>query len=452
MKQIDKYIGKKVLVLGLAKSGYMAAKLLDRLGAIVTVNDKSDLDHDEHAKELEQMGIQVIGGSHPLELITNDLFCIVKNPGIPYRNPLLKEALKKNIPIITEVEIAGELSESEFIGVTGSNGKTTTTMMLGEMMKGSRFNPLVAGNIGTVLSGVVEHSTKENVIVTELSSFQLLGTKTFHPHVAVVLNIFGNHLDYHGSIEEYAKAKSRITVNQTEDDFLVYNAENKEVLDHIVSVSKAKKVPFSSHALTKEGAYIEDDQIYFKNEKIMSTKDVMIRGFHNLENALAALAAAKIYGVSSKDIKEILANFSGAPHRCQLIHTLHGRLFYNDSKATNILATSKALATFPDQSVILLAGGLDRGNTFDDLVPHLTNVKAVITFGETKEKIIDACQKAGIEMIKIVQNVEEAVPVAYRLSEVGDIILLSPACASWDQYDSFEQRGDIFVKHVHMLN
>ncbi|WP_240697285.1 UDP-N-acetylmuramoyl-L-alanine--D-glutamate ligase [Sporolactobacillus sp. THM19-2] len=443
-------MNKKVVVLGLGKSGYAAAKLMKVLGANVTVNDRNDLSADPHALELERQGIKVIGGAHPLDLIDETVDVLIKNPGIPYSNPMVRKAQKTGVRVITEVEIAAEVSEAPFIGVTGSNGKTTTTMLIGEMMKGSTHQPVVAGNIGTALCSVVQQVSPQNVLVSELSSFQLLGTETFHPEVAVVLNIFEHHLDYHGTVENYAKAKARITLNQTADDTLIYNADSRRCVHYIAEVSKANKVPFSTTKRLPEGAYIQDDVIYFRNEKIMPCSQMGLPGEHNLQNALAAVAAARIYGVPAPFIAGVLRSFTGVRHRLQYVDTIQGRIIYNDSKATNILATSKALHAFPGKGIVLLAGGLDRGNGFDELVPFLkkADIRAVLLFGQTAAKLQDACKKAKIPIIKTVENVEAAVPEAFALSKPGDVILLSPACASWDQYKSFEQRGDIFIHDV----
>lgn len=452
MKDITTYTGKKVLVLGFAKSGYAAAKVLHRLGANVVVNDRSSLAEDSRAQELQTLGIAVVDGGHPLSLLTDDLALIVKNPGIPYSNPLLEEAQKRNIAIITEVELAYQLSEAPFIGITGSNGKTTTTMIIGDMLKNGDKHPIVAGNIGTVLSEVAQEATKDQVLVAELSSFQLMGTEHFHPKIAVLLNLFEAHLDYHGSLEAYGQAKIRIGKNQTEEDYFVYNADDERVTELVKQVA-SKRVPFSvtEGKTNGKGAYLSHGTLYFEGEVIFSAEDLaMPKGEHNIANALAAIAAAKCYGASNEAIQTTLKTFTGVPHRLQYVKTVHNRRFYNDSKATNILATSKALSAFKEP-VILLAGGLDRGNSFDSLIPHLHGVKTLIVFGETKAKLIDAAEKAGVKTIIPVDNVEAAVPVSFDQSEEGDVILLSPACASWDQYRSFEERGDMFMKQVHML-
>jgi len=449
MKQTDLFQNKQVVVLGLAKSGYAAAKTLLRLGASVTVNDRMPLDHSKEAQELEALGAEVYGGGHPDDIITDATDLMIKNPGIPYTNPLVEKAIAYGIPIWTEVELAYRLSESPFVGITGSNGKTTTTMLTGEMLKGSQKTPIVAGNIGTALCEVVQEAGENDIIVSELSSFQLLGTERFHPKVAVFLNLFEAHLDYHGTLEAYGEAKTRITMNQTADDYLVYNADDERVI-HFTRSTKAKNVPFSIKEKV-DGAYLLGDTLFYKDEPILKREELaMPPVLHNVANALAALAVAKTLGVDTPFIQNVLRSFTGVRHRLQFIETIAGRKFYNDSKATNILATTKALEAFKEP-VILLAGGLDRGNSFDALVPYLRRVKALIAFGETKEKIAMAAKEAGVKTIRFVNNVTEAVPCAFELSDPGDIILLSPACASWDQYRSFEERGDMFIKSVHTL-
>ena len=448
MKPINHYNQKNVLVLGLAKSGTATAHLLHKLGANVIVNDKSPIEGNEQAQSLLSMGMEVIGGGHPTSIFDKKIDVVFKNPGIPYSNPLIELARKKGIPVLTEVELAYEISEAPFIGITGSNGKTTTTTLIDGMLSQDEKSPLIAGNIGNVSVEVAQEASDDNIMVTELSSFQLMGIETFRPKVSVLLNIFEAHLDYHGTLDEYAKAKARIFKNQTIEDFAVINADDEQVLKLAQDI-KPVLVPFSTKSKV-DGAYLEDGFVCFKEEKVMSIEEIVLPGKHNLENILAAVAAVKLFGTSNEAIKKVLSNFSGVKHRLQFIGETEGRRFYNDSKATNILATQKALSAF-DGNVILLAGGLDRGNEFDDLLPYLANVKVFVTFGETAEKLKKTASQAGIKQIKHVDNVEKAVPAAYEMSESGDVILLSPACASWDQYKTFEQRGDIFIEAVHKL-
>ena len=335
------------------------------------------------------------------------------------------------------------------IGITGTNGKTTTTTLIFEMLKQAEKNPLIAGNIGTVASEVAQIATPDQTMVVELSSFQLMGIHTFQPQIAIVTNLYEAHLDYHGHWDEYIGAKMNITKNQTEDDFLIVNADQGLLMD-LAKTTKAQIIPFSTKNYLPDGASIKNGKLAYLGEEIMDTADIALPGAHNLENILAAVAAVKIKGVENDAIRHVLSTFTGVKHRSQFVSKLKGRKFYNDSKATNILAASSALNAF-NEPIILLAGGLDRGNEFDELIPALSNVKALILFGETAEKIEKAGKAAGIQTIIRVHNVEEAVPAAYELSDEGDVILLSPACASWDQYRTFEVRGDIFIDAVHKL-
>ncbi|WML49343.1 UDP-N-acetylmuramoyl-L-alanine--D-glutamate ligase [Neobacillus sp. PS3-34] len=449
MKKINTYCHKKILVLGLAKSGVTAASLLHKLGAFVTVNDMKPLSENPEAQGLLEQGIKVICGEHPIELLEEGFELIVKNPGIPYNNPMIEGALNRGIPVITEVELAYQISEAPFIAITGTNGKTTTTTLVHEMLEAGRKNPLIAGNIGTVASGVAEEAKPDNTIVIELSSFQLMGIETFNPKIAIITNLYDAHLDYHGTRSEYFNAKANITKNQTGSEYLIVNAEQDEVME-IAKHSNAAIIPFSAKNKLEHGAYVDNGWLCFNGEQVIEIKDVVLPGTHNLENILSSMAAAKLSEVSNEAIKEVLTTFTGVKHRLQYIGEVNNRKFYNDSKATNILATVNALAAF-QQPVVLLAGGLDRGNEFDELIPFLKNVKAMITFGQTAAKIERVGRQAGIKTISHVDNVEKAVPVAFSLSEPGDVILLSPACASWDQYKTFEVRGDIFINAVHKL-
>lgn len=436
-------------MLGLAKSGVTAASLLHKLDAFVTVNDQKPLSENPAAQGLLQEGIKVITGSHPIELMDEGFQYVIKNPGIPYTNPLIQKALEKGIPVLTEVELAYLISEADMIGITGTNGKTTTTTLLFEMLADGGQNPLIAGNIGTVASEVAQEAGPHNKMVVELSSFQLMGIEDFRPHIAIITNLYEAHLDYHGSLHDYWQAKVNITKNQTEDDFLIINDDQTHLIE-AVAHTKAQVVPFSTTKEVLDGAYIKEDAIYFKDEFIVSLDDIVLPGAHNLENILSAVAACKLYDVPNESIRKVLSVFAGVKHRTQFVKEVEGRKFYNDSKATNSLATKSALNAFAGPT-ILLAGGLDRGNDFDDLIPYMKNVSTLIVFGETAQKLAETGRQAGIKSIITVDNVEKAVPVAYEHSRAGDVILLSPACASWDQYRTFEERGDMFIDAVHML-
>lgn len=453
MKRIKTYEGKRVIVVGLAKSGLNAARLLKKLGAEVTVSDQQPLEKNSEAQELQnEGGYTILTGEQKPSQLDAGFDLMVKNPGIPYDVPLIQAATNAKLPIITEIELASEIADAELIAVTGSNGKTTTTTMITKMMNQERQagKSAYAGNIGVPASHVAQQLTEQDTLVMEVSSFMLLGTTEFHPHIAVLTNIFANHLDYHKTRENYVRAKMRITQNQTADDYFVVNFDSDELVD-LSQQSKARVVPFSRLAKSKAGAYELDGTLYYQDEPIMAAADVKVPGDHNIENALAAIAVAKIEGRSSKAIKHVLTTFSGVRHRTQYVLTSEGREFYNDSKATDIEATEMALKGFKSP-VVLLAGGLDRGYTFERLVPFFKeHVKAVVLFGETKDLLADAAKKAGIKHIQFVENAEAGVPVAYQFSEPGDIILLSPANASWDQYPNFEVRGDRFIKAVETL-
>lgn len=449
MRILTDFPYKHVLVLGLAKSGTAAAKLLLRSKVKVRVNDAKVDPEDPVVKELEMEGATVITGSHPISVL-DSIDLIVKNPGIPYSNVILEEALKRNIPIVTEIELAARLTENnELIGITGSNGKTTTTTLVHEMLKASNQPVKLAGNIGIVAADVAQNLEENDKLLLELSSFQLMGVEEFRPNIAALLNLYEAHIDYHGSYENYVKAKMNLFLKQTEADYLVYNADDPKVRE-VVKLAKAKLIPFSTHEKLSNGATIENGIIYFQGKEIIALKDVVLVGEHNYENILAAVAVSTLAGATKEGIRRVLTTFSGVKHRLQYVTTINGRKFYNDSKATNILATQKALNSF-QQPIILLAGGLDRGDEYDSLLPYVKHVKAMVLFGETAMKLAHFAKKAKIDEVHIVQNVEEAAKLAYEISTEGDVILLSPACASWDQYKTFEERGDMFIQAVHIL-
>ncbi|WP_027954113.1 UDP-N-acetylmuramoyl-L-alanine--D-glutamate ligase [Halobacillus kuroshimensis] len=447
MKKLSGFPYTHVLVLGLAKSGTAAAQLLLDSGVKVRINDfKADPDSPE-VHYLKESGAEVITGGHPLSVL-DDIDYVIKNPGIPYENPVVAEAVNRHLPVVTEVELTGWLHEGPMIAVTGSNGKTTTTTLIHEMIQADRKPVSLAGNIGHVSCEVARNTSEAETMVTELSSFQLLGTQTFRPDIAVWLNLYEAHLDYHHTLTNYHRAKARITKNQTDEDVLVYNADDAAIASFLPEVT-AELVPFSLKEQGK-GAWADETSIYFEKEAIMKKADIVLVGEQNLQNILAAVAAVKANGVSSEAIVEVLSTFAGVPHRLQYVTKKNGRLFYNDSKATNLLATSYALRSF-EKPVILLAGGLDRGTGFDGLIPYLSGVKSMVVFGETADLLAGTAERAGITDVVKVDTMQEAVKEAYQRSAEEDVILLSPACASWDQYKTFEERGHMFIEAVHTL-
>lgn len=442
MKKIETFENKKVLVLGLAKSGEAAARLLEKLGAIVTVNDGKPFDENPAAQSLLEEGIKVVCGSHPLELLDENFELMVKNPGIRYDNPMVARAIEKNIPVITEVELAYMISDAPIIGITGSNGKTTTTTMIAETLNNGGQSGLLSGNIGFPASEVAQTATDKDTLVMELSSFQLMGTDTFHPHIAVITNLMPTHIDYHGTFENYVAAKWNIQKNMTADDFIVLNF-NQDLAKELAEKTAAQVVPFSTTGKV-DGAYLDGDTLYFKGEAIMKASEIGVPGSHNVENALATIAVAKLSGIANEAIKETLAHFGGVKHRLQALGEVNGVKFYNDSKSTNILATQKALSGFDNSKVILIAGGLDRGNEFDELVPDITGVKLMVILGESAPRVKRAADKANVPYVDA-KDVADAARIAYSKAEAGDVVLLSPANASWDMYKSFEVRGDEFI-------
>ncbi len=442
MKKIETFENKKVLVLGLAKSGEAAARLLEKLGAIVTVNDGKPFDENPAAQSLLEEGIKVVCGSHPLELLDENFELMVKNPGIRYDNPMVARAIEKNIPVITEVELAYMISDAPIIGITGSNGKTTTTTMIAETLNNGGQSGLLSGNIGFPASEVAQTATDKDTLVMELSSFQLMGTNTFHPHIAVITNLMPTHIDYHGTFENYVAAKWNIQKNMTADDFVVLNF-NQDLAKELAKKTAAQVVPFSTTEKV-DGAYLDGDTLYFKGEAIMKASEIGVPGSHNVENALATIAVAKLSGIANEAIKETLAHFGGVKHRLQALGEVNGVKFYNDSKSTNILATQKALSGFDNSKVILIAGGLDRGNEFDELVPDITGVKLMVILGESAPRVKRAADKANVPYVDA-KDVADAARIAYSKAEAGEVVLLSPANASWDMYKSFEVRGDEFI-------
>lgn len=448
MKTISRFNNQKVLVLGLARSGQAAARLLAKLGAIVTVNDGKPFDENPSAQALLEEGIKVICGSHPVELLDEEFALMVKNPGIPYTNPMVAKAIEKQLPIWTEIELASLVSEAPIIGITGSNGKTTTTTMIADVFNHAGKHGLLAGNIGYPASEVVLEAKADDTLIMELSSFQLMGVSSFRPHIAVITNLEPSHLDYHGSFEDYVAAKWNIQQQMTSEDFLVLNAN--QALAKSLALKTQAQVILVSTKEPVEGAYLKDGQLYFKDEVVMDSSEIGVPGEHNIENALATIAVAKLSGISNQVIKETLSAFGGVKHRLQDAGMIDGVSFFNDSKSTNILATQKALSGFDSDRLILIAGGLDRGNDFDDLRPDIEGLKAMVVLGETAEKLAKTAESAGVPVYQA-QDVAAATVKAFELATSGDTILLSPANASWDMYKNFEVRGDEFLTTVASL-
>ena len=462
----QKYAGKQVVVLGMAKSGVAAARVLSRCGATVKLNDRKPEAECEGVEELREAGITVICGGHPDDLMHAGIDLVVKNPGIPYEAPPVQAALALGIPVVTEVELAYQLSDAPLIGITGSNGKTTTTTLIGEILEAAGLSPVVAGNIGTPLSEQAADVTSAQKLVAELSSFQLKGTEQFRPEIGCLLNVYDAHLDYHKTKDDYIQSKQKLFNNQNAADIAVLNYDNafcREMAERIESTV----LWFSSEAEVTQGSFVRDGAVIFKRpvsgpaaarfmdasleEEIIRLDEIALPGAHNLENVLAAVCVARASGAPAEALRRVLSTFSGVEHRLEFVAEINGVKYYNDSKATNPEAASRALTSFT-APIVWIGGGLDRGIDFTELIPILRqHVKAAIVYGQTAEKLLDRAEDAGIIRAERVDTVTDAVNEAHRIAQPGDIVLLSPACASWDMYKSFEERGVLFKQSVHKL-
>ncbi|CAG7620797.1 UDP-N-acetylmuramoyl-L-alanine--D-glutamate ligase [Paenibacillus allorhizosphaerae] len=472
MEHPNAYRGRQVVILGLARSGVAVAKLFHDAGAFVTVNDKKERQLCPEADELSALGISVVCGSHPAGLIHEGIALVVKNPGIPYTIEPIQRAMHLNIEIVTEVEVAYHICEAPIIGITGSNGKTTTTTWTGLMLEAGGLKPIVAGNIGRALTEAALTATSDNRMVVELSSFQLKGTSAFRPRIGCLLNVYETHLDYHDTMEDYIDSKVKLFANQTKSDTAVLNWDAPICRD-IAQKVNASVLPFSTKSVLDYGFYVQpplaDEQddiarmLVYRDAQgqvspIMPAGELGIPGTFNMENALAASAMAYTAGVPLHTIAEVLRSFRGVEHRLESVAEHNGVHFYNNSKATNPTATVKTIEAFK-QDIILIAGGLDRGSDYMDLLPVFQRqVKGLVAFGETKEKIARVARLAGLSQVKTVDTannvqdtVDEAVRAALAMAKPGNVVLLSPACASWDMFPSYEERGRMFRQSVHNL-
>ncbi len=441
---------EKAFVFGMARSGYAAAKLLIEKGYQVTINDRSFEQDLEQIKELESLGVKVILGVEDNDLIDNTYEMIVKNPGIPNEHSYLVKAKELGITIINEVELAYHYfpKDLKIIGVTGTNGKTTTSTLIYEMLKQSKKRAYLAGNIGIPVSSMVSLFLPNDIFVIEISDHQLCNMIDFKTDISVLTNISEAHIDFHGSYEKYKEMKKRIFNHHQSSSLAILNLDNEESLLLAEGIPSQKKY-FSSNSLNLKGCDLSQDFINYNGKRIIKIDEVKLKGKHNLENIMAAIVAVKEFDVRDEDIQEVLKKFGGVEHRIEFVKTISQVDFYNDSKSTNIKSTQIALSTF-DQPTILILGGLDRGHSFDELKTYLTNVKNIVSYGETKDRICSFSKENNIECFAY-ETIDKAVKKAYDLSESKDVILLSPACASWDQFKDFEERGNKYKETVNLL-
>lgn len=435
---------KKIFILGMARSGYEAAKLLSDYNNEIIVTDGKEQD-SSLVSELESLGVKVIITGDQLSLLDDSFDYVIKNPGIKYDNPVVVKAKELGIKVINEVEMAYSFLDKSvnIIGVTGSNGKTTTTTLISEFMKNSFDNVYLGGNIGIPLSNFVRDIKPNSYLVLEISDHQLCDMYDFKTNVSVLTNITPTHLDFHKSYEVYQMTKKKIFNNHTSDDLAVINKDD-EVSMKITDDIKSTKV-YYGHDKTNL-AYYDEEGIYYDGKLVIKLDDIILKGKHNYQNIMGAIIAVKKYGVTDEVIQKVLKEFKGVEHRLEYVDTIDGVTYYNDSKATNCVSTITALNSF-DKPTILLLGGYDRGHSFHDLDNSMKNIKCVVCFGETKNRIEEFCNDLNIKCYKN-DTLKEAMNVVKDICTPGDVVLLSPACASWDQYDRFEDRGDEFKKLV----
>lgn len=443
----EDFIGKKVLVLGMARSGYEVSKLLSKYNNEIIVTDKKKQD-DEHLNTLKELGVKFILSDDPIDLLDSSFDLVIKNPGISYNHPLILKAIELGVKVVNEVEVAYHfLPEDAFIiAITGSNGKTTTTTLCYEFVKQMGLPVHLGGNIGYPVSQIAENVKPKDIVVLEISGHQLHDCYDFNPNIAVLTNLTEVHTDFFGTHENYVDHKLRIFRNQTENNIAVINKvteDNYKFADNV----KSKKIYFSSNVETD--ACVKDNAIYYNGEKIIDISDIKLKGMHNYENIMCAIIATKELNISNDTIREVLSNFYGVEHRIEYVNTINGVEFYNDSKATNVKSTEIALNSFSNPTILIM-GGLDRHHSFEDLKDDLDHVEYIVCYGETKFRIKDFCESINKPCI-VVDNLREAVRSAYSKSKEGYTILLSPACASWDQYDNFEIRGREFKDEVNKL-
>jgi UDP-N-acetylmuramoylalanine--D-glutamate ligase len=437
---------RRVTVVGLARSGVAAARALDALGAYVTVTDKKPL--DQLTEQVKALGgnITVKAGGHP-DRVFLEADLIVVSPGVP-KISQLRNAQRHGVRVISELELAWLLSDAPYVGITGTNGKSTVTTLVGLMLTKARKKALVAGNIGNALTEDIALLSNHDWIVAELSSFQLEDIETFRPRVAAILNVTQDHLDRYRDIEEYGEAKARIFMNQRKDDFLVLNFDDPLVKSSATRTS-ATVVPFSRLLRFNPGACVVDGYVLFNGRRIIPVDEIKIKGVHNLENALAAAAVSLSAGADGESVAAALREFPGLEHRLEFVREKDGVTYVNDSKGTNVGAVLKSVEGFT-QPVVLIAGGLDKGSDFSPLYGLFRQkVKLLVLIGKAADKMEQALGTATETVLA--PTLQEAVLLASRRAVRGDVVLLSPACASFDLFKDFEDRGRQFKETVMSL-
>lgn len=443
--------GKKVLVVGLARSGMAAIRVLKKLGAEVTLSESKKKDDIKEIGFLNENNVEIVG--QDMSVFERDFDFVVKNPGVPYRSPMMQKLQERNIPVITEIELAYQVAKPQhYIAITGTNGKTTTSTLTYEILR--RAFPGKAhlcGNIGIPLCEIVmENGLMEeggHYIALEISNFQLVNIDKFRPEVATIINITPDHIDFMGSLDNYYKSKTEVYRNMAGNDVFLLNADDPVVKEYTDRYPvKCAKESFSTDSQSAD-CIAKDGYLEIKGEKIIPLNAIKIVGKHNLQNVMIAVSAAKAIGISNDVILEAVSSFKGVEHRIEFVREIDGVKYYNDSKGTNTDATITALKAF-DHGVILLVGGFEKGLPMDEMKKHLSCVKKIIGFGACGARLVhDLVGEDGI----VVTTLDEAVAEANKIAESGDTVLLSPTTSSFDQYTCFEERGDHFKKIINAL-
>ncbi len=447
--------GKRVLVFGSGKSGIGAADLLGQVGACPLIYDgNAEIDKEavlhktEHVKEME-----IYAGELPGE-VQKSLDLVVLSPGVPTDLPLVKSFYEQGLPVWGEVELAYRIGKGRVLAITGTNGKTTTTALLGKIMSDAEDSVFVVGNIGTPYTSKALEMKENSTTVAEISSFQLETIEKFAPEVSAILNITEDHLNRHHTMEEYIRVKELIVKNQTRENYCILNYED-EVLREFGKHIVPKTVYFSSARKLEEGIYLDGDQIILKTEKeeisVVRTGELKLLGTHNFENVMAAVAMAYYAGVPMESIRRSICEFTAVEHRIEYVTEKNGVVYYNDSKGTNPDAAIKGIQAM-NRPTFLIGGGYDKGSSYDEWLNSFDGkVRCLVLIGQTKEKIRDAADRLGVCPCILCEDLEEAVKVCAEKANPGDAVLLSPACASWGQFDNYEQRGDMFKEYVKNL-
>lgn len=443
---------KKILILGMARSGYQVAKFLAKRENTVVLNDgKEEKFHNsEQVKELKELGVELIFGSHPEGLLDNSFDYLIKNPGVPIDHPYVIEAKNSEIEVINEVEMAFQLMPEDItlIGITGTNGKTTTTTLTYEILhEAFKERVHLAGNIGYPLCSILGDLKKDDIIVMEVSCQQGENIKKFRPNISLFTNISEAHVDFMKTFDHYKEVKSRMFYNQKKEDTAIINIENNEVMD-LLSNIKSKTKYFSS-INEINGCYPKDGWIYYYDEKVMEISHIKIPGRHNLENILGAIMIAKELKVENETIDKVISEFRGVEHRLEYVDTVNGVMYYNDTEATNIKCTQIALSSF-DKDITIILGGLERGQKFEDLIPYMEHVTNIVGIGQCRNRVKEFGDSIRIPTY-CYERLEEGFKKCVEITQNGGIVLLSPASASWDQYKECEIRGAEFKNYVKKL-